>query len=53
MIEFSEFDDLHRSHSVRIQKQRIYTYIVIIIGKVHNDLSISGLSGYDVGRQAS
>ena len=50
-IEFSEFDDLHGSHSVGIWEQKVYTHMAIIIGKVHNDLLIHVWLGYDKGPQ--
>ena len=40
MIEFSKFDDLHDSYSVKIQEQIVYIHMVIINGKVHNNLLI-------------
>ena len=40
MIEFSEFDNFHGSHSVAIREQRVSTCMTIIIGKVRNDLLI-------------
>ena len=40
MIEFSKFDDLHDSYSVKIQEQIVYIHMVIINGKLHNDLLI-------------
>ena len=49
MIEFSEFDDLHGSHSVAIRERRVYTLMAIIIGKVRNDLLIRVRLDYDVG----
>lgn len=49
MIEFSEFDNYHGSHSIGIQERRVYTHMVIIIGKVRNDLLIRVRLGYDVG----
>ena len=49
MIEFSEFDDLHSSHSVGIQERGVYIYMVIITGNVCNDLFIFVRLGYDVG----
>ena len=51
MIEFSKFDDVHGSHSVRIQKRRVYRHMAIIIRKVRNDLLIRIRLGYDVGPQ--
>ena len=51
MIEFSKFDDLHGSHSIVIQEWRAYTYMVIIIKKVRNDLLIHVQLGYDMRTQ--
>ena len=49
IIEFSDFDDLHGSHFVRIRKQMVYTHMAIIIGNVCNDLLIRIQLSYDMG----
>ena len=49
MIKFSEFDDLYDSHSAEIEERNVYTHIVIIIKKVHNDLFIHVRLGNDMG----
>ena len=49
MIEFSYSDNFHSSHSVKIQERRVYTHMVIIIEKVHNNLIINVYLGYGVG----
>ena len=49
MIELSEFDISHGSHLVGIQERTVYTYMVIIIGKVRSDLINHIRLGYDMG----
>ena len=48
MIEFSEFNIFHDSHSVEIQEQMAYIHMVIIIRNVRNNLFIHVILDYDV-----
>ena len=53
MIEFGKFDILHCSNYAGIQERMVYTHMVIIIKKIHNDLFIHVRLDYDVGCGAS